>query len=147
MQPILSKDSANQGPKEAILRLHLYQNDIQAIHIFIRDILYDIVDQAQAQMFEAFLTYVEISHLACQKWVKWFATILQCHGDALVVRMNMNIKRMVDYMPMRMYGNVCHEFLTTEIYAENGTLAKCRLLEESIDIFKHCIYLIRLITH
>jgi hypothetical protein len=37
--------------------------------------------------------------------------------------MNMNIKRMVDYMPMRMYGNVCHEFLTTEIYAWRTAMA------------------------
>ena len=94
---------------------HLNQYNVQTVHILIGDVLHDIVHQPQPQMLAAFLADVRIGHLARQKRVEGLPPVFQCHAGYLVVRIDMNIKRMMDDMPVRVFGNVGHEFLTTQI--------------------------------
>ena len=50
-------------------------------------------------------------------------------------------------MPVRVLGNVCHEFFATEIYAEHIVLAKPRPLEESVNSLQNSKYFFRLIAN
>ena len=59
----------------------------------------------------------------------------------------MNIERMMDDMPLRVLGNVCHQFFATEVQTEYITFTKVCLLKEIVNSLPCGIYLIRLIAH